>query len=156
MWPDRRLLDLFKIELPILLAPMAGAVDFELAVAVAQAGALASIPCAMLDSAKARAQMAAFRARSHATVNLNFFCHTPPELSNAREARWRERLAPYYRELGIDPAAPVPSSNRAAFDAAFCGVVEELEPEVVSFHFGLPEPHLVNRVKATGAVVLSS
>ncbi len=30
------------------------------------------------------------------------------------------------------------------------------KPEVVSFHFGLPEPALVKRVKATGAVVLSS
>ena len=27
MWPDRRILDLFKIEHPILLGPMAGAVD---------------------------------------------------------------------------------------------------------------------------------
>ena len=31
MWPNRRLIDLFKIEHPILLAPMAGAMDFELA-----------------------------------------------------------------------------------------------------------------------------
>src|SRR5262249_34902788 len=110
MWPDRRLIDLFQIELPILLAPMAGAMDFELAAAVAQAGGLGSLPCAMLDPAKAREQMREFRARSRARVNLNFFCHTPPELNNAREARWRERLAPYYRELGIDPAAPVPTN----------------------------------------------
>ncbi len=40
MWPDRRLLDLFKIEHPILLAPMAGAMDFELAAAVAEGGGL--------------------------------------------------------------------------------------------------------------------
>src|SRR5919197_206285 len=155
MWPDRRLLDLFKIELPILLAPMAGAMDVELAAAVAQAGALASLPCAMLDPAKARAQMAAFRARSQAKLNLNFFCHTPPELNNAREARWRERLAPYYRELGIDPAAPVPSSNRTAFDSAMCDLVEETRPEVVSFHFGLPEPDLLQRLKAGGFLVMS-
>src|SRR5262249_49140163 len=102
MWPDRRLLDLFNIELPIVLAPMAGAMDVELAAAVAQAGALASLLCAMLDPGKARGQLAAFRARSEAKLNLNFFCHVPPELNNAREARWRERLAPYYAELGID------------------------------------------------------
>jgi len=35
---DRRLLDLFRIECPILLAPMAGAMDTELAIAVAQGG----------------------------------------------------------------------------------------------------------------------
>ena len=89
-------------------------------------------------------------------VNLNFFCHKPPELNNEREVRWRERLAPYYRELAIDPAAPVPSSNRTAFDAAMCEVVEETRPEVVSFHFGLPGPELMKRVKAVGCVVVSS
>jgi nitronate monooxygenase len=156
MWPDRRLIDLFQVELPILLAPMAGAVDSELAVAVAQAGGLGSLPCAMLDPAKAREQMTAFRARSQAKVNLNFFCHTPPELNNAREVRWRERLAPYYRELGIDPAAPVPTSMRQPFNEAFCAVVEETKPGVVSFHFGLPEEGLLKRVKAAGCAVLSS
>ena len=156
MWPDRRLTDLFQIELPILLAPMAGAVDFELAAAVAQAGGLGSLPCAMLDPAKARDQMMRFRARSQAKVNLNFFCHTPPELNNAREARWRERLAPYYRELGIDPAAPVPTSMRQPFNEAFCAVVEETKPGVVSFHFGLPDGGLLERVKAAGFPVLAS
>jgi nitronate monooxygenase len=156
MWPDRRLTDLFQIELPILLAPMAGAVDFELAAAVAQAGGLGSLPCAMLDPAKAHEQMMRFRARSQAKVNLNFFCHTPPELNNAREARWRERLAPYYRELGIDPAAPVPTSMRQPFNEAFCAVVEETKPGVVSFHFGLPDDNLLMRVKAAGCAVLAS
>jgi nitronate monooxygenase len=156
MWPDRRLTDLFQVELPILLAPMAGAVDFELAAAVAQAGGLGSLPCAMLDPAKAREQMMRFRARSQAKVNLNFFCHVPPELNNTREARWRERLAPYYRELGIDPAAPVPTSMRQPFNEAFCAVVEETNPGVVSFHFGLPDDGLLKRVKAAGCPVLAS
>ena len=69
---------------------------------------------------------------------------------------WRERLKPYYLELGIDPGAPVPSSNRTPFDAALCAAVEEIKPEVVSFHFGLPEPVLLKRVKAAGCVVMSS
>jgi nitronate monooxygenase len=37
-----------------------------------------------------------------------------------------------------------------------CELVEELKPEVVSFHFGLPDPALLGRVKAAGAVVMSS
>jgi nitronate monooxygenase len=154
MWPDRRVLDLFKIKLPILLAPMAGAIDFEMAVAVAQAGGLGSVPCAMLTPDKAREQIAKFRERTDAPLNVNFFCHTPPELNNAREARWRERLSPYYAELGIDPAASVPTSNRAPFDAAFCAMVEEIRPAVASFHFGLPSADLLARVKAAGCLVL--
>jgi nitronate monooxygenase len=156
MWPDRRLLDLLKIELPILLAPMAGAMDWELGAAVSEAGGLGAIPSAMLDPARLRAEVARFRGATRKPVNLNFFCHVPPVPSNAREAQWRDRLAPYYRELGIDPAAPAPTSNRAPFDATLCEVVEELRPDVVSFHFGLPERSLLARVKAAGCTVLSS
>jgi nitronate monooxygenase len=156
MWSNRRLIDLFKIEHPILLAPMAGAMDWELAAAVAEGGGLGSLPCAMLTPERLREQVGKFRARVSEPLNVNFFCHTTPVPNNAREHAWRERLAPYYRELGVDPAAPVPSSNRAPFDAAFCEVVEELKPEVVSFHFGLPEAALLKRVKKAGCRVISS
>jgi len=156
MWPDRRLLDLLKIEHPIVQAPMAGAMDWELAVAVAEAGGLGSLPSAVLTADQVREQIAKFRAQTRKPVNLNFFCHTPPAPSNAREVQWRERLKPYYQELGIDPGAPVPASGRAPFDEAFCAVVEETKPEVVSFHFGLPPPALVRRVKAAGCLILSS
>jgi len=156
MWPDRHLLELFNIELPIVQAPVAGAMDWELAVAAAEAGALGSLPCAMLNANQVREQMAKIRAHTKKPINLNFFCHTPPALNNAREARWRERLAPYYSELAIDPAAPVPSSNRTAFDPVMCEVVEETKPEVVSFHFGLPEPGLLRRLKAGRFLVMSS
>jgi nitronate monooxygenase len=156
MWPDRRLIELFKIEVPIVQAPMAGAMDWELVAAAAEAGALGSLPCAMLNAEQIREQMAKIRARTKKPINLGFFCHALPTLDNAREVRWRERLAPYYRELAIDPAAPVPSSNRTAFDSAMCDVVEETKPEVVSFHFGLPEPGLLRRLKAAGFLVMSS
>ena len=156
MWPDRRLIDLFGIEHPIVLAPMAGAMDADLVAEVSTAGGLGSLPCAMLTPAALRDQFAKVRARTDKPVNVNFFCHKPPALNNAREARWRDRLAPYYRELGIDPAAPVPSSNRAPFDAAFCDVIEELRPQVVSFHFGLPAADLLARVKAAGCRILCS
>ncbi|MHC1947899.1 nitronate monooxygenase [Bradyrhizobium sp. UFLA06-06] len=156
MWPDRRLIDRFKTEFPIVLAPMAGVMDAELVIAVAQGGGLGSLPCAMLSAEKAREQVNIIRQRVSAPVNLNFFCHKAVDADPAREANWRQRLAPYYREHGLDPNAPINAANRAPFDAAFCAVVEELKPEVVSFHFGLPEAKLLQRVKATGATVMSS
>jgi len=156
MWPDRRLIDLFKIEHPIVLAPMAGAIDFEIAAAVAEGGGLASLPFAMLNADQAREQIAKFRERTRKPVNVNFFCHTPPQLNNAREARWRDALKPYYEELGIDPAAPIPTGMRMPFDAAFCEMVEATKPEVVSFHFGLPPADLFKRVKALGSITMSS
>jgi len=156
MWPDRRLMDLFKIEHPIIQAPMAGSMDADLVVAVSEAGGLGSLPVALLDERKMREQIANIRSRTKKPINVNFFCHKPPVPNNAREHAWRERLKPYYVELGVDPAAPVPSSNRTPFDAAFCAAMEELKPEVVSFHFGLPEASLLRRVRAAGCVVIGS
>ena len=135
---------------------MAGAMDFELAAAVSEAGGLGSLPAAMLTPDQLRDQVAKFRSRTVKPLNVNFFCHAPPTPDPAREARWRERLMPYYREFGLDAAAAPPFAVRAPFDGAFCSVVEETRPEVVSFHFGLPSRELVARVKAAGAVVLSS
>ena len=156
MWPDRRLLELFKTEFPIVLAPMAGVMDAELVIAAAQGGALGSLPCAMLSVEKAREQIQIIRQRVAAPVNMNFFCHEPDDADPAREAGWKQRLAPYYKELGLNPAAPVNAANRAPFDEAMCALVEELKPEVVSFHFGLPDPASLRRIKAAGCIVIAS
>jgi nitronate monooxygenase len=156
MWPDHRLLDLLNIEHPIVQAPMAGAMDDELVAAVSEAGGLGSLPCAMLSADKARDEAGKIRERTRKPFAMNFFCHTPPVLNNAREAAWRERLKPYYEELAIEPTAPVPSSNRLPFDAAFRDVVLEVRPEAVSFHFGLPEPALYEPLKREGIVILAS
>jgi nitronate monooxygenase len=156
MWPDRRLLELLKTEFPIVLAPMAGIMDADLVIAAAQGGALGSLPCAMLSVEKAREQVSIIRQRVSAPLNMNFFCHTPADADAKREAGWKQRLAAYYKEFGVDPGAPVNAANRAPFDAAMCGLVEELKPEIVSFHFGLPEQALLERVKAAGCIVMSS
>jgi nitronate monooxygenase len=156
MWPDRRFTDLVGSELPIVLAPMAGPGTVELAVAVSEAGGLGSLPCAMLSPGQARSDLQVIEQRTSRPVNVNFFCHAPPAPDAEREARWQKRLAGYYRELGIDPAASASGGARTPFDEAMCALLEELRPRVVSFHFGLPERRLLDRVKATGALVLSS
>src|SRR3984885_219613 len=156
MWPDRRLLELFKTEFPILQAPMAGVMDADLVIAAAQGGALGSLPCAMLSVEKAREQVNIIRQRVSAPVNMNFFCHTPVDADPRREAAWKHRLGSYCKGLGLEPAAPIEPANRAPFDAAMCELVEELKPEIVSFHFGLPDQALLTRIKAAGCIVLAS
>ena len=84
MWPDNRLTSLFGIEHPIILAPMAGAMDAELAAEVSEAGGLGSLPCAMLTPAHLRDQFAQIRARTDKPVNVNFFCHAAPALNSKR------------------------------------------------------------------------
>jgi nitronate monooxygenase len=155
-WPDRRLLDLFGIEVPIIQAPMAGPGTPELAIAVSDAGGLGSLPCAQLSLEQTRASLDLIGPCTSRPLNLNFFCHTPPTLDAVRALTWRARLAPYYVELGLDPEAALPVAARRPFDNDFCSLVEEYRPTVVSFHFGLPQSDLLDRVKAAGSKVVSS
>jgi nitronate monooxygenase len=88
-----QLQDLLGIELPLIQAPMAGVQLHDLAAAVSNAGALGSLPCAMLDAAGLRKELQALSEKTRKPYNLNFFCHTPPAVDTAREAAWREALA---------------------------------------------------------------
>jgi nitronate monooxygenase len=142
-------------EIPIIQAPMVGC-GAGLAGAVSAAGGIGSLGCAALNAEQLRAEAAAIRTLTNAPFNVNFFCHTPPEFDAERQAGWVERLAPYYAEMGLDPATAGSGPGRAPFDAAMCEAVEAIRPAVVSFHFGLPEAGLLARVKAAGAQVWSS
>lgn len=148
--------DVFGIELPIIQAPMAGVQGHVLTVAVSNAGGLGSLPCAMLGIVDIRRELAAIRAQTAKPFNVNFFCHKQPEPDAAREAAWRAALAPYYAEFGIDAGTIPAGPGRASFNAEAADVLAEFKPPVVSFHFGLPAPELLARVRAWGAKILSS
>lgn len=156
MWPDNRITSLFNIKHPIILAPMAGPGGAELASGVAQGGGMASLPCAMLSAARIRKDVSIIRGNRATPINLNFFCHKPEPADPARDAQWKSRLAEYYVELGLDPEKPVDAVNRAPFSEETCSLVEELGPEVVSFHFGLPEQNLLQRVRDAGCKIIAS
>ena len=148
-WPDYRIQELLGIELPIIQAPMAGANLSAMAIAVSEAGGLGSLPCAMLSADQMRAELETIRRQTSRPINVNFFCHQPPaadpdarasleaaprKVLRGARTRSRKRRSPA-------PAA-VPSTPRRAISWS------ELKPEVVSFHFGLPDPELLARVQS--------
>jgi len=147
---------LLGTELPIIQAPMAGAQGAALAVAACKAGALGSLPCAMLTVDAMREELASIRAGTDRPYNVNFFTHTPPAADARREAAWRAALTPYYKEYGIDPNAIPAGPGRAPFTAEAAAALEDFRPAVVSFHFGLPSKALLDRVRAWGSKILSS
>jgi nitronate monooxygenase len=94
------------------------------------------------------------RSQTSRPLNVNIFSHTSPAVDAVRGRAWREALAPYYREFGLDPASIKPGPGRAPFDAAAAAVLEQVKPAVVSFHFGLPSDALLARVRALGARIV--
>ena len=155
MWPNNRILELFGIELPIIQAPMAGSALSDMVVAVSQAGGLGSLACALLSEEHARKELETIRRGTSLPINANFFCHRPPREDRARELNWRRRLDAYYTQLQADNNTSIPQS-RAPFDENMCDLVMEFHPEVVSFHFGLPDKNHLLRIKSAGAKILSS
>ncbi|MGB5182457.1 MAG: nitronate monooxygenase [Xanthobacteraceae bacterium] len=156
MWPDRRLTELFEIEHPLVLAPMAGLGTIGLAASVCEAGGLGSLGCATMQPQLVAKTIQELRALTSKPINVNFFCHAQAKSDPDREHAWQDRLLPYFRELGIDCESPRSRLDIPPFGDAMCTVVEDAKPEVVSFHFGLPAPALLARVKAAGCRVMSS
>jgi nitronate monooxygenase len=131
---------------------MAGGGGVGLCIAAIEGGALGSLPCGMLSAEQVREQVAAVRAQTPSPFALNFFCHAMP--SDTDDSAWRALLRPYYEEFGVEPGNG--GALRLPFDREMCRAVEQLQPPVVSFHFGLPDAALLDRVKATGAVIVGN
>jgi len=148
--------DLFGIEHPIIQAPMAGAQNHLLAAAVCEAGGLGSIPAGMLDAAALDAELTAIEALTDRPYNVNFFCHQTPAADPTAFDAWHRMLAPLFAEFDVDPANIPAGATRQPFDVAMAAVLERHRPALVSFHFGLPSPDLLQRARATGAKIASS
>jgi nitronate monooxygenase len=145
---------LLDIELPVIQAPMAGVQGSALAIAVSNAGGLGSLPGAMLSAEALRREIRTIRAGTPRPFNVNFFCHAAATPDPAREAAWRALLSPYYAEYGIDPGEESKAPARAPFSAEIADALEDCPPPVVSFHFGLPPPALLERVKRWSTKIL--
>lgn len=147
---------LLGIELPIIQAPMAGVQNHQLAIAVANAGGLGSLPCAMLSLDVLHSELTILKAQTDKPFNLNFFCHRSPDANPEQEAAWRTALQPYYKEYGIDTQTASAGPQRMPFSREIADVIESFKPAVVSFHFGLPSQALLARVQSWGSKVIAS
>ena len=148
--------DLLGIELPLIQAPMAGVQGCKLALAVSNAGGLGSLPCATLSPEQIKAELTQLQANTTKPFNVNFFCHTPPSIDEAKQQAWLQVLAPYYAEFGVDLAQIPTSAGRVPFDQTALEILQQFRPPVVSFHFGLPSQTLLQPIRAWGAKILSS
>jgi len=149
----RAFLAMTGARLPIVQAPMANFAGTELAIAAIGAGGVGSLPCAVLDAEAVAAQAATVRAAARGPLNLNFFCHHLGPAPD--ETLWRQSLERFYAEEGVAPPIGSPPLRRP-FDAAMADAVEAVRPEIVSFHFGLPDEALLARVRASGARIFGN
>ncbi|WP_137169552.1 nitronate monooxygenase family protein [Marinomonas sp. FW-1] len=153
---ESRICEWLGIDSPIIQAPMAGVQDSALAIAVSKAGGLGSLPCAMLSVDDIAHQVSLIKAATAKPYNLNFFCHKTAEYDEQKHQQWRALLKPYFDEFSGQYDESVKAASRMPFSHDIADAIEAFAPPVISFHFGLPDPDLLARIKRWGTKVLSS
>ncbi|HLZ84349.1 MAG TPA: nitronate monooxygenase [Caulobacteraceae bacterium] len=145
------------VKLPIIQAPMAGTSTPAMAAAVSNVGALGSIGVGAVDAAGARGMIEGLTALTNKPFNVNVFTHRPARADAGRESAWLGALRPEFARFGAEPPAALGEIYASfAVDEAMQALFLETRPAVVSFHFGLPAPEVVARLKGAGIVLLSS
>jgi len=151
------ILELLDIQWPIIQAPMAGTGTPALAAAVSSAGGLGSLGVGATNAKGAREMIAAFRALSARSLNVNVFCHEPAKLDARIERAWIERLRPEFALFGATPPTHLREIYRSFVeDDDMLAVLLEEKPKVVSFHFGVPALERVRALRDAGIILLAS
>jgi nitronate monooxygenase len=151
------LLDLLKVQFPIIQAPMAGISTPEMAAAVIAAGGLGSLGVGTTNAAGARDMIRAVRRRTGGSLNVNVFCHQPARRDAALEAAWIARLRPEFERLRASPPATLRETYTSFLvDDTMRDVLLEERPAVVSFHFGPPSAQTIRQLRQAGIVLLGS
>ncbi|MGV2988544.1 NAD(P)H-dependent flavin oxidoreductase [Vibrio sp. E150_011] len=148
--------ELLGSRFPIIQAPMAGVQNNALAIAVNKAGGLGSIPCGMLGIEAIVTEIKTIRAATSRPYNLNFFCHDMPQYDVSQHQHWQQTLSPFLAELNIDKDTIPKNANRMPFNHDIADAIEPFVPEIISFHFGLPDKTFINRIKSWGTRIIST
>jgi nitronate monooxygenase len=143
------------LDLPIVLAPTAGAATVDLVAAVSEAGGFGILPCAYSAPDQILRDVAALRAATRRPIGVNLFVEQQPyERDHARIASSHAALRRYRDELGIPhpdvPAAP-PEHYARQIEA-----VLEARPDVFTFTFGIPEADVLARFREAGIFTLGT
>ncbi|MEH6582459.1 MAG: nitronate monooxygenase [Halioglobus sp.] len=147
---------LLGTQLPIIQAPMAGVQDATLAAAICNAGGLGSLPCAMSTPESLEVEISRLQSLTDHPFNLNFFCHSPGDVTALQQEKWVHCLQNYFEELSIAPPEPTAGPLRKPFDDESLALLERFKPAVVSFHFGLPKAEWVQAIKNWGIKILAT
>ncbi|WP_290648667.1 nitronate monooxygenase, partial [Aquisalimonas sp.] len=136
----------FGLELPILLAPMAGACPPGLSAALANAGSMGAMGALLSSPQGIREWVDAFRRHSRGPFQLNVWIPDPPPYRDAKaEAQMRRFLASWGPEVPSSASdVELPDFN------AQCEAFLDVKPPVVSSIMGLYPPAFVARLKQQG------
>jgi nitronate monooxygenase len=136
----------FGLEVPILLAPMAGACPPSLSIAVANAGGMAAAGLLLHSPDAIRQWMEEFRASSNGAVQLNTWI---PDPAPVRDPEHERRLREFLGKWG-PPVSPDAGDAPLQDFAAQCEAMLAVSPPILSSVMGLYPSAFVARMKERG------
>jgi nitronate monooxygenase len=145
------LCDLLGTRLPIIQAPMAGGITTPALVAAASnAGALGSFGFAYTQPEAMARDVEAVRALTQAPINLNFFVNEQPAaIAPELQRHAINAVADYYQALGLPAPVPVRAPYAPDLNAQL-SMVEDIRPEVLTFHLSDLPADKLKRLRALG------
>jgi nitronate monooxygenase len=133
----------FGLQLPILLAPMAGASPPSMSIAVERAGSMGALGALLMQPAQITAWCNDVRAAGCGRFQINLWIPDPPPPRDvANELRWREFLGAWGPEVAADAADAKPPDFSAQCDALIAA-----RPLAASSIMGVFPPAIVARLK---------
>ena len=155
MWPRNALTERLKIKWPIIQAPMGSASTPSLAAAVTNAGGLGGLGMWGRTAEQAARRIAGFRQQSAGALNVNYPIWPDPQCAPEVAEAMRQHLQPHYDAHGLG-RVPDPQGAVSEIGQEHVALLLETKPEVVSFHFGLPNPDVMQALKTAGIFLISS
>jgi nitronate monooxygenase len=155
MWPQNAFTDRLNLKWPILQAPMGWLSTPALAAAVSNAGGLGGLGMWGFTAEEAERRIAGFRQQSGGSLNVNYPLWPEPAITPEASEAMRKRLQPHYEAKGLG-AVPQPQGAASEVSREHLAMVLRAKPQMVSFHFGLPRPEVVDAIKGAGIFIISS
>lgn len=155
MWPNNALTERLNLKWPILQAPMGSASTPALAAAVTNAGGLGGLGMWGRTAEQAARRIAGFRQQSGGSLNVNYPIWPDPRCAPEITEAMRRHLQPHYDAHALG-AVPEPQGVLSNVEQEHVAVLLDTKPEVVSFHFGLPDPEVIQTLKGAGMFIISS
>jgi len=155
MWSANALTERLRLKWPIIQAPMGLMSTPALAAAVSNAGGLGGLGMWGLTAEEAARGIAGFRQQSSGSLNVNYPIWPDPAAESGIVEPMRQFLRPYFESSDLGDV-PEPRGVASNVSPEHLSMLLNAKPEAVSFHFGLPQPEIVQAIKSAGIFILSS
>jgi nitronate monooxygenase len=142
------------LAIPILQAPMAGAVFDAMTVSVSRAGAMGNLPATGVAPEEMGAAVDAIRTQTDAPFGVNLLMAPPLRPEPAELDVALARLKTWYAELGLD-LPDHPNRFSLDFDAQLAALTKAAPP-MASFAFSILTKAQVDALHAAGSYVLGT